>query len=400
MNEKAHDHAVAEITHWLIGEARRTLDPMGLVTGFCERLVRQGVPLSRMRAGQRIANPLSSAWGVVWTRDAGTHQYLVPRSLLATDAFQGSPFQYVLESRQSFRRRLVGLDGQADHQVLHEMAAEGGTDYLAVALEYGDGSVQGTSFVSDAADGFSDRDLAWIEGLRQPLAAALEPTAMRRSTASLLRTFMGDGPADAVLAGAFRRGDRRHIEAAILFSDLRGFTTLSERLDEADLFAALDRYFEAVVEAVRDAGGDVLKFMGDGVLAIFPVAAAGDQAAACRAALQAVAQAGERLAGAVAADGSPLLFVAALHVGQVSYGNIGSPERLDFTVLGPAVNLVSRLEGLAKRLDRPLLCTAAFARALGLTLAPIGSFALAGVVEPQDVFVPDETEELRDLLRR
>lgn len=376
----------AEIARWLIGEGRVSLEPVGLVTGFCERLVAQGVPLWRVRAGQRLANPLASAWGVIWTRDgAGTHEYLVPRTMLSTDAYYGSPFQYVVEGRQSFRRRLLDL-GADDHQVLHEIAAAGGTDYLAVPLEYGDGSVQGVSLVSDGAGGFTDDHLDLIERLRQPLAAALEPTAMRRSSASLLKTFLGDGPAEAVLAGAIRRGDRRHIEAAILFSDLRGFTTLSERLGEEDMFAALDRYFEAVVEAVRDAGGDVLKFLGDGILAIFPVESS--RTAACRAALQAVGHARQKLAGAAAADGAPLAFVATLHVGQVVYGNIGSPDRLDFTVLGPAVNLVSRLEGLAKQLDRPLLCSAAFAAALGPPLAPLGRFPLKGVAEPQEVFVP------------
>jgi adenylate cyclase len=378
----------ADIARWLIAQARISLDPLALITGFCERLVAHGVPLWRLRAGQRLANPLASAWGIIWTRDgSGTHEYLVPRTTLSTGAYYGSPFQHVVERRQSFRRRLRGLDPERDHEVLHEMAAAGGTDYLAVPLEYGDGSVQGLSLVSDGEDGFADSHLALIEDLRQPLAAALEPTAMRRSSASLLRTFLGDGPADAVLAGAIRRGDRRHIEAAILFCDLRGFTGLSERLGEADLFAALDRYFEAVVEAVRGEGGDVLKFLGDGILAIFPVETGG-RTAACAAALRAVERARTRLAGALAGDGSPLAFVATLHVGQVVYGNIGSPDRLDFTVLGPAVNLVSRLEGLAKQLDQPLLCSAAFASALDLPLTSLGSFALKGVAEGQEVFVP------------
>lgn len=401
MNEQAHNGAVTEITRWLIGNARLTLGPVELITGFCERLMAQGVPLWRLRAGQRLANPLAVGWGVFWTRDgSGTHEYLVPRTMLSTDAYHGSPFQYVIESGQSFRRRLHDLDA-SDHQVLHEMAAAAGTDYLAVALEYGDGSVQGLGLVSDGPSGFADEHLDLIERLRQPLAAALEPVAMRRSNASLLKTFLGDGPADAVLAGAFQRGDRQHLDAAILLADLRGFTVLSERLDEADLFSALDRYFEAVVEAVRDARGDVLKFMGDGILAIFPVSAAGTRAAACRAALRAVADADERLDGATAADGSPLAFVATLHVGQVSYGNIGSPERLDFTVLGPAVNLVSRLEGLAKQQNRSPLCSAAFARSLELDLAPIGRFPLKGVAEPQEVFAPGDTVgEIRSLLRR
>jgi adenylate cyclase len=384
---EAHDE-LEDISRWLIGEARLSLDPLPLITGFCERLTGLGVPLWRLRAGQALANPLASAWGVIWTRDgSGTHEYLVPRTMLSTGAYHGSPFQHVVERRESFRRRLVDLDPARDHAVLHEMAAAGGTDYLALPLEYGDGSVQGLSLVSDGPEGFADPHLALIERLRQPLAAALEPVAMRRSSASLLRTFLGDGPADAVLAGAIRRGDRRHIEAAILFCDLRGFTTMSERLGEADLFAALDCYFEAVVEAVRGEGGDVLKFLGDGILAIFPVEAAGSTPA-CAAALRAVEQARERLAAAQAADGTPLAFVATLHVGEVAYGNIGSPERLDFTVLGRAVNLVSRLEGLAKELDQPLLCSAAFASALDHPLASLGSFPLKGVVEPQEVFVP------------
>jgi adenylate cyclase len=384
--DEAHDDGQAAISRWLIADGRLSPDPVRLVEGFCDRLTGLGVPLWRLRAGQRLANPLAAAWGVIWTRGASAHEYLVARTTLSTDAFHGSPFQFVVERRATFRRRLLDLDAESDHQVLHEMAAEGGTDYLAVPLEYGDGSVQGLSLVSDGEGGFADWHLELIERLRQPLAAALEPTAMRRSSASLLRTFLGDGPADAVLAGAIRRGDRRHIEAAILFCDLRGFTTMSERLGEAELFAALDRYFEAVVEAVRGEGGDVLKFLGDGILAIFPVEAAGSRTAACRAALDAVDHARQALAEG--ADVTPLAFIATLHVGQVVYGNIGSPDRLDFTVLGPAVNLVSRLEGLAKELDRPLLCSAACADALDAPLASLGRFPLKGVAEPQEVFVP------------
>jgi adenylate cyclase len=383
--DEAHDDGTAAIARWLIADARLSLDPVGLIEAFCEQLTERGVPLGRLRAGQRLANPLASAWGVIWTRGAGAHEYLVARTMLSTDAFFGSPFQFVVERRATFRRRLQGLDPERDHQVLHEMAAAGGTDYLAVPLEYGDGSVQALSLVSDGEDGFADWHLELIEDLRQPLAAALEPTAMRRSSASLLRTFLGDGPADAVLAGAIRRGDRRHIEAAILFADLRGFTTMSERLGEAELFRTLDRYFEAVVDAVRSNGGDVLKFLGDGILAIFPVEVAGSRTAACRAALAAVDDARKALA---AADPAPLAFVATLHVGQVVYGNIGSPDRLDFTVLGPAVNLVSRLEGLAKELDRPLLCSADFTAALDRPLASLGRFPLKGVAEPQEVFAP------------
>jgi adenylate cyclase len=381
------DAAIAAIAGWLIADARLNCAPLDLIDGFCRRLLALGIPLGRVRAGQALANPLASAWGVIWTRDgAGTHEYTVPRTMLATGAYHGSPFQHVIQTRRSFRRRLRGLDAERDHQVLHEMAAAGGTDYLAVPLEYGDGSVQGLSLVADDATGFTDRDLEIIEALRQPLAAALEPTAMRRSSASLLRTYLGDGPAEAVLKGAIKRGDRRRIEAAILFSDLRGFTALSEHLQEAALFAALDRYFEAVVEAVRAEDGDVLKFLGDGILAIFPVETAGSRPAACAAAVRAIERAAGVLAEATSADETPLAFTATLHVGEVVYGNIGSPDRLDFTVLGPAVNLVSRLEGLAKQLGRPVLCSAAFAEVVEASALALGRFALKGVALEQEVF--------------
>jgi adenylate cyclase len=162
---------------------------------------------------------------------------------------------------------------------------------------------------------------------------------------------------------------------------------MSELLDEAALFGALDRYFEAVVEAVRTEGGDVLKFLGDGVLAIFPIAARGDRPAACRAAVRAIERAGDALAAAPP-DGRSLAFTATLHVGEVVYGNIGSPDRLDFTVLGPAVNLVSRLEGLAKQLGRAVLCSAAFAGALDLPAQSLGRFPVKGFADDQEVFEP------------
>jgi adenylate cyclase len=156
MDQAAEDHdAIAVIASWLIADARLNCAPLALIEGFCRRLLALGVPLGRLRAGQAIANPLASAWGVIWTRDGtGTHEYTVPRTLLATGAYHGSPFQHVIRTRQSFRRRLHDLDPERDHPVLHEMAAAGGTDYLALPLEYGDGSVQGLSLVADAAQGF------------------------------------------------------------------------------------------------------------------------------------------------------------------------------------------------------------------------------------------------------
>jgi adenylate cyclase len=378
------------IAEWLIGEGRLIGQPRPLIEGFCRRLLAAGVPLWRLRAGQRLANPLLSAWGVVWTRDgSGDEEYVITRDTLGTGAYFGSPFQYVVERRRSFRRRLIGLDPERDHSVLHEMAAAGGSDYLAMPLEYGDGSVQGLAVVSDRARGFDDDDLGRLEALRQPLAAALEPMAMRRSSASLLRTYLGTGPAGAVLAGAIRRGELRQIDAVILMTDLRGFTDKAERWDDEALLAALDGYFELIVEAVVAAGGDVLKFVGDGILAIFPIE---DQAVRqrCRAAVDAALQARRALlplnrarqgAGLEALD-----FGTALHLGRVTYGNIGSRERLDFTVIGRAVNLASRIQDLCKTLGEPVLCTGEVARCIHPRPAGVGRHPIRGLATPIELF--------------
>jgi adenylate cyclase len=378
------------IADWLIGEGRLIGQPRPLIEGFCRRLVAAGIPVWRLRAGQRLANPLLSAWGVVWTRDgSGDQEYVITRDTLGTGAYFGSPFEHVIKHRRSLRRRLIGLDPEQDHAVLHEMAAAGGTDYLAMPLEYGDGSVQGLAVVSDRASGFDDDHLGRLEALRQPLAAALEPMAMRRSSASLLRTYLGAGPAAAVLAGAIRRGELRQIEAVILVTDLRGFTDKAERWDDEALLAALDGYFELIVEAVVAAGGDVLKFIGDKVLAIFPIE---EQAVRqrCRAAVDAALEARRALIplnrarqdhGLEALD-----FGTALHLGRVTYGNIGSRERLDFTVIGRAVNLASRIQDLCKTLGEPVLCTGEVARCIEPRPASVGMHPIRGLATPIELF--------------
>ncbi|OWJ66371.1 adenylate/guanylate cyclase domain-containing protein [Inquilinus limosus] len=370
-----------DVTDWLVAEGRLLADPVALVDGFCRRLIAASVPLQRVRIGQSITHPLLTAWGVVWTTARGGEDFVIDRKVLLTSTFLGSPYEAVLVSRRPLRRALTAL-GPGDHTIFHELAEAGGTDYLAVPIVYGNATVQVASFVTDRPSGFTGDEAALLERLRHPLAAAMEPTAMRRSAASLLRTYLGVGPADRVAEGAIRRGDVVAVDAAILFVDMRGFTALSERLSSAAVLQVLDRYFETVAQAIVDRGGDVLKFMGDGVLAIFPVEQAGGAAAACDAAVSAVRAIREGLA----AGTEPLAVATALHLGPVLYGNIGSPDRLDFTVLGPAVNLTSRLEGLAKQLDRPTVCSDTFRQAWAGPAEPLGAHPIRGLAEPQPVF--------------
>lgn len=371
---------LVDTSAWLIGPARRSLAPEEIIKGLMERLAAADVRLWRARIGQRVANPLIGAWGVMWTREGGAELYTVPRQTLSTGSFHGSPFEHVIKTRTSFRHSLVGLQDGRDHPVLFELAASGSTDYLALPIEYGDGSVQVGAFTTDRPSGFTDREVALIEGLAPAIAAAMEPAAMRHSMTSLLEVYLGAGPAGRVSRGAFQRGETSEIDAAVLVTDMRGFTPLSEGLEPKALLDRLGAYFEIVVDAVRAEGGDVLKFVGDGVLSIFSAETVGRREACQRAA--------RSVAGAFAREAATQMpFVAALHVGPVVYGNIGSRDRLDFTIVGPTVNYVSRLEGIAKSLGRRAVCSAEVAAELTADMVEdLGPQTLKGIAGPQAVF--------------
>jgi len=382
MDIPAQDLAAIEtrIANWLIGPARRSCTPAEIVDGLVERLVAAGIALWRVRIAQQVANPLIGAWGILWTRSGGAEFYTVPRSVLQTNAFYGSPFEHVIKSRTRFRSSLERLERGPDHEVLFELAAAGSTDYLALPVEYGDGSVQASAFTTDRPGGFRDWEAALIERLMPAMAAALEPAAMRHSTASLLEVYLGAGPASRVAGGAFQRGAMTEIDAAVVITDLRGYTDLSERLAPDALLQLLGTYFEMVVESVRSEGGDVLKFIGDGVLSLFPAEGHGRQEACARAV--------RSVTGAFAQSNNPdLRFVAAVHVGPVVYGNIGSLDRLDFTVVGPTVNYASRLEAAAKMLGKSAICSQDVARSLpAYWIGDLGQHMLKGLSDPQTLF--------------
>lgn len=266
------------IAAWLIGPARLSGDALTVTSGFAEQLIAMGVPLHRLRIAMQVDNPLLTAWGITWVPEKPAEMFTLNRTLLETPTYVGSPAQHVIETRTCFRRRLDQLKPE-DHTVLHELASAGFTDYVAVPVVFGNGIIQPAMFATRHDSGFAESHVALIQDLSVPLSAALEAIAMRRSTASLLATFLGEGPAARVLAGAIRRGDIVETEAAILLTDMRGFTSLSLTSSPAHLVTTLGRYFEAVVDAVQAEGGDVLKFLGDGALSIFRVGD-GDRTAA------------------------------------------------------------------------------------------------------------------------
>jgi len=381
--------SVQPVIDWLLREGRLETDPVALVNALAEHLLRAGAPLWRMRLGFFTIHPQLAAWAHIWTRGAGTHVERVPQGVQKTGAYIGSPAQRMVESGAPVRFRLDRL-AATDHPVLHELAAAGGRDYILLPLQFSDGSRNVMALATDRARGFSRRDLGNFERLRHPLAAVLEVAATHRAAQTLLDTYVGHRTGRRILRGQIQRGAADEIDAAIWYSDLRGFTSLSETLPTPLLLDALNSYFELVADAVTARGGEILRFMGDAMLIVFPADRHDELGAACNAALEAALDAfarAEEVNRRRRLDGAPeIRFGVGLNAGRVVYGNVGAPERLDFTVIGPAVNRAARLESLTKELGVPLLMTGAFAAALGRPTRSLGSHRMRGLEEPVEVF--------------
>ena len=378
-----------DLNAWLITEGRMLGDPVAIVESYATRLVEAGVPLSRANIAQRFANPLLVAWGVIWTSDE-TSQYEVTHEMLETSAFLGSPFDYVLSHAKPLHKSLIGLDRETEHEVYLELADAGGRDLFAMYLQYGDGSRHGCTFVSNDPAGFSESDIDLIQKTSIGLTCAIEPFAARKSMRSLLQTYLGRGPSKAVCEGTIKRGERTSLRAVVMMTDLRGFTEKSENWDEATLLQALDGYFDVVVCAVEKHGGDVLKIMGDGILSIFPIDGSEAQDSPCNDAIKSAALALEGLTRLnrerTSTGRAPLSIGVGIDAGQVTFGNIGSPARLDFTVLGPAVNTASRVQDLCKSLGHSILVTDRVTRCAQGPFRDVGQHAIRGVSQPIQLF--------------
>lgn len=392
MNSGQAAEVLSSVGAWLCGEARRLASPDALLEALCERLCAHGVPLSRASLVLFTLHPLLHGRSFRWRAGHGRSVELHPHGAQHLPGYSQSPFRALREGAPRIRRRLVAAPDPSDFPMLAELRAQGLTDYFALPVCFGDGSRHPISWATSAPGGFNPAELSVLEGLHPTLQLVVELLSQRDMTGVLLDTYLGRDAGQRVLQGQIKRGDGETTSAVICLSDLRNFTELSDRLPRDAVLELLNAYFGTVVGAFHANGAEVLKFMGDAVLAIFRVDGEASVEARCADAVRTICDA----VAAATHDNVERLrqgletydFGAALHVGDVMYGNIGAPDRLDFTVIGPAVNLASRIAGQCALLGEPVLLSEAFAARYAGAVREMGTHALKGVTHPVRLFAP------------
>ncbi|HEX9461064.1 MAG TPA: adenylate/guanylate cyclase domain-containing protein [Alphaproteobacteria bacterium] len=386
---------IADVVAWVVGDARRIGTSLELLDELCWRLIAAGVPLARMTFHLPTLHPQYYGIGCRWSRATGqTEELLVGHSVRYSAAYLESPIRRVIEDGEHIRRRLDAPDALMDFPILAELKAEGITEYMAVPLELSSGRRVTVTLATDRPGGFREDELAELRTIGPHLTPLLEIHITRQITSNLLGAYLGQQIGKRVLAGDIIRGHGETIRAIVWLCDLRGFTRLSDHLPGPHVIGILNAYFERVVSELHKRNGEVLKFMGDGLLAIFAVADAAFAPDAARRALEAAEAAiaaVDALAGDPVLEGEPApRMCVSIHFGNVFFGNIGATDRLDFTTIGPAVNLVARLDQLSKVLERRILVTDDFAQVCPRPLQSVGSHPLRGLSTAHEIFtVPD-----------
>jgi adenylate cyclase len=373
-----------------------------LLQGFCDRLIAAGFPLGRATVIVDTLHPVYEGRVFRWRSDqtemTPVHAYgRTNEGSNTAEGWQRSPFYRLLESGESVLRRRVDASASAEFPVLEDLRLGGQTDYLALVHRFSADQVIGemdcvySSWTTGSADGFTDRQLVLLQRMVPALALAIKCASLAQIAETLVETYLGRDAGRRVLTGRIARGVADHIEAVLWYSDLRGFTRITDTAPPEQIIPLLNDYAEAIISSIHESGGEVLKLIGDGVLAIFR---ADDPGEACAKALAADGLARQRIAPLKAqrhAAGLPVTDAyLGLHSGEVFYGNIGSLDRLDFTVVGPAVNEVSRIAAMCRSAERDILMSSAFAAAAReadrAQLVSVGRYALRGVGRPQELF--------------
>lgn len=390
--------SVHPLVDWLLTEGWDIGDPKELIRRLGLRMVAIGIPLYRLRVTIRTLHPQFLGTAYTWVRGQDdVEEFRPPYEILTQDIYLNSPLAAIFEGAGGIRRRLDISEVPLDYPILVDLRAEGATDYVAMPLVFSDGRVNAVTLATDRPGGFSSAELAMINGMLPVLSRLLEVHALRRTTLTILETYLGRHAGSRVLQGSIKLGDGEVIHAVIWFSDMRGSTSLADRLPREEFLGLLNDYFEGMAGAVLEHEGEVLRFIGDAALAIFPIGTVTDRPErcphhirACKQAIAAARAAAERIATANhhrEGAGSPLIrFGIGLHLGDVLYGNIGTPQRLEFSVIGAAANEAARIEALCKMLHKQVLISETVARVVPDGLTSCGVHALRGVGEPIEIY--------------
>lgn len=391
---KAESEQVAggALIDWLLREAWLCETPAELTEQFAAQLQRIGMPLWRLNISIWTLHPELVGRRFTWNRGGGgVIEDDTPYGILQSPAYLNSPVRHVSEGLGGVRQRLDIDNPEFQFPILGELRAGGGTDYVAMPLPFSDGQVQTLTLATDAPEGFSTAGLGQVFECITALSRYYEVLTLRRNTTDLFDTYLGRRTRHQVLGGLTHRGDGEDIRAAILYCDMRNSTGLAESLSRESYLDLLNDFFERAAEPVLEQGGEVLKFIGDAVLAIFPLEGEAEAAAekACRLARAAAEEVVTRIAAAPAPAGRPPVQCAlGLHFGDVMYGNVGAPKRLDFTVIGSAANVAARLSEQCKLLDQSLLLSSEIAHHTPEGLHSLGKQPLRHVSEDIEVFAP------------
>jgi adenylate cyclase len=392
--EDAVGDRLAPVADWLAREGRLIASPAVFVGKLMDRVLLAGMPVWRFYIGQQLIHPQLQAMGYMWRRGEPVQSIARAYGIQFTPAYIGSPLQEAREQARPVRYRLDKL-GDDSHVLLRELKADGGTDYLALTMRISrPGPVPVVTFATDRKEGFSEADIADLTRLVDMMGAVTEMHIEHSVAETVANTYLGHQVGERVLKGAIRRGEGEEIRAVLWFSDMRDFTGLNERLPPSEVLELLNNYFQLVGDALTSHGGEILKFIGDGVMAYFPAEDALFLPLVTTAALNAARQVLGDIEAAnearAAGGAEPVRFGIGLHVGSVTFGNIGTEDRLDFTVIGPAVNRASRLEGLTKALEVKVCASADFHENCPEPMRSLGFHRLRGVPKPMEIFtLPD-----------
>lgn len=382
--------ALEPVAAWLLTRGRHITEPRAFLGALVEQLDAVDAHVDRVRISSSTLHPQLAALGISWSRGESVQLWSGEHGVQLSDAYRGSPMEHLQQQRRMLHQRITEQPSGDEHPIWQDLRTAGMRDYLALPMELGSGRQNALTLATRDPAGFDDEDIARLTALANLLAPLVELMVGRRTTLGLLETFVGKRIGERILQGQVKRGDGEVIAAAFWYSDLRGFTALSETLPTDQLLKLLNDYFEYCAAAAASRGGEILQFIGDAILIVFEITEPQRSRQVCAAALDAAIDAFDSIAvvnNRRRRARQPVIeFGLGLHLGTVTHANVGAPDRLAFNVIGPAVNMTARIQSLTKELQIPLLMSSDFVQQVDRPVISVGHHAMRGIGHSQELF--------------